>query len=92
MYKPKQISDNVYYVGVNDRDTALFENLWPLPKGVSYNSYLIMDEKVVLIDTVDINFADLFFKKVGTVLGDKTIDYLVVNHMEPDHSAVSSSY
>lgn len=86
MYKPKQISDNLYYVGVNDRDTALFENLWPLPKGVSYNSYLIMDEKVVLIDTVDINFADLFFKKVGAVLGDKTIDYLVVNHMEPDHS------
>ncbi len=86
MYKPKQISDNLYYVGVNDRDKGLFENLWPLPKGVSYNSYLIMDEKVVLIDTVDINFADLFFKKVNSVLGDRKIDYLVVNHMEPDHS------
>lgn len=86
MYKPKQINDNVYYVGVNDRDKALFENLWPLPNGVSYNSYLIMDEKIVLIDTVDINFADLFFKKVGTVLGEREIDYLVVNHMEPDHS------
>lgn len=86
MYKPKQISDNIFYVGVNDRDKSLFENLWPLPKGVSYNSYLIMDEKVVLIDTVDINFADLFFKKVNNVLGDRKIDYLVVNHMEPDHS------
>lgn len=86
MFKPKQINENLYYVGVNDRDTGLFENLWPLPKGVSYNSYLIMDEKVVLIDTVDLNFADLFFKKVNTVLGDRKIDYLVVNHMEPDHS------
>ncbi len=86
MYKPKQISDNIFYVGVNDRDKGLFENLWPLPKGVSYNSYLIMDEKVVLIDTVDINFADLFFKKLNGVLGDRKIDYLVVNHMEPDHS------
>ncbi len=86
MYKPKQISDKIFYVGVNDRDKSLFENLWPLPKGVSYNSYLIMDEKVVLVDTVDINFADLFFKKVNNVLGDRKIDYLVVNHMEPDHS------
>lgn len=86
MYKPKQIRDNLFYVGVNDRDKGLFENLWPLPKGVSYNSYLIMDEKVVLVDTVDINFADLFFKKVNNVLGDRKIDYLVVNHMEPDHS------
>lgn len=86
MNNTKQIRDNIFYVGVNDRDTALFENLWPLPKGVSYNSYLILDEKVVLIDTVDINFADLFFKKVDSVLGGRKIDYLVVNHMEPDHS------
>lgn len=86
MYKPKQISDSVYYVGVNDRDKNLFENLWPLPNGVSYNSYLILDEKVVLIDTVDIGFSDIFFKKVNSVLDGREIDYLVVNHMEPDHS------
>ena len=54
MYKLKEIADKVYYVGVNDRQKALFENMWPLPYGVSYNSYLIVDEKTVLIDTVDV--------------------------------------
>ena len=55
MYKLTSIADKVYYVGVNDRQKALFENLWPLPYGVSYNSYLIVDEKTVLIDTVDVS-------------------------------------
>ncbi|HHT29155.1 MULTISPECIES: FprA family A-type flavoprotein [Petrimonas] len=86
MYKPFEIKENLFYVGVNDRTKHLFENLWPLPKGVSYNSYIIDDEKVALIDTVDICYADVFFNKIGSVLGDKPIDYLVVNHMEPDHS------
>lgn len=86
MYRIKQIANDVFYVGVNDRHKDKFENLWPLPKGVSYNSYLILDEKTVLIDTVDVGFADIFIKKVQKVLGDRPLDYLVVDHMEPDHS------
>ncbi len=86
MYKPFEITENLFYVGLNDRIKHLFENLWPLPKGVSYNSYIINDEKTALIDTVDICYADIFFRKVKSVLGDKPIDYLIVNHMEPDHS------
>ena len=86
MYKPFEIKENLFYVGVNDRTKHLFENLWPLPKGVSYNSYIINDEKIALIDTVDICYADVFFNKIRSVLGDKQIDYLIVNHMEPDHS------
>ena len=82
----KQIANDIYYVGVNDRQKHLFENLWPLPYGVSYNSYLIMDEKTVLIDTVEINYVDLFLKKIEEVLHGSTLDYLIVNHMEPDHA------
>lgn len=86
MHTVKEISEKLFYVGVNDRTKHLFENLWPLPQGVSYNSYLIEDEKVVLVDTVDICYADVFFQKIKSAIGDKPIDYLVVNHMEPDHS------
>ena len=86
-----EISTNIHYVGVNDRTKHLFEGLWPLPLGVSYNSYLIVDEKVVLIDTVDHCYTDLFFEKIKNVLGNRPIDYLVVNHMEPDHSASISA-
>lgn len=86
MYKPFEITNNLYYVGVNDRTKHLFESMWPLPFGVSYNSYIIEDEKTVLIDTVDICYSDVFFRKIVSLLGDKPIDYLVVNHMEPDHS------
>ncbi|WP_080905350.1 FprA family A-type flavoprotein [Parabacteroides sp. Marseille-P3160] len=86
MYKLKEITDKVYYVGVNDRTKERFENLWPLPHGVSYNSYLIMDEKTVLIDTVDICYSDIFLKKVADALGGRKLDYLVVDHMEPDHA------
>lgn len=86
MFKPVSISDHIYYVGVNDRTKHLFEALWPLPSGVSYNSYIIDDEKVVLIDTVDICYSDIFFKKIDKVLAGRPIDYLVINHMEPDHS------
>lgn len=81
-----EITNNVYYVGVNDRNKALFEGLWPLPFGVSYNSYLIKDEKVCLIDTVEVDFFTQFIETLHRVLGDRQIDYLVVNHMEPDHS------
>lgn len=86
MYKLKEIADNVFYVGVNDRQKQLFENLWPLPCGVSYNSYLIIDEKTVLMDTVDACYADIFLKKIEDALQGRTLDYLVVNHMEPDHA------
>ena len=82
-----EISRNIHYVGVNDRTKHLFEGLWPLPLGVSYNSYLIVDKSVVLIDTVDHCYTDLFFEKIKNILGKRPIDYLVVNHMEPDHSA-----
>lgn len=81
-----EIANKVYYVGVNDRNKALFEGLWPLPYGVSYNSYLIDDEKVCLIDTVEVDFFVQFIEKLREVLGDRQIDYLVINHMEPDHS------
>lgn len=86
MYNPVEINKDLFYVGVNDRSKHLFENLWPLPKGVSYNSYVIRDEKTALIDTVDIGFTDVFLNKLSVVLGDRPIDYLIINHMEPDHS------
>jgi len=82
----KKITDDIYYVGVNDRQKHLFENLWPLPDGVSYNSYLIIDEQTVLIDTVEISYVDIFIKKIEQVLNGRSLDYLVVNHMEPDHA------
>ena len=80
------ITDNIYYVGVNDRNKNLFEGLWPLPNGVSYNSYLIVDEKVCLIDTVEVDFFTQFIENIQEVIANRPIDYLVVNHMEPDHS------
>jgi len=82
----QNITDNIYYVGVNDRNKSLFEGLWPLPNGVSYNSYLIDDEKVCLIDTVEVDFFTQFIEHIREVIGDRPIDYLVINHMEPDHS------
>ena len=81
-----ELKNKVYYVGVNDRNKALFEGLWPLPSGVSYNSYLIDDDKVCLIDSVQVDFFVQFIENLHEVLGDRPIDYLVVNHMEPDHS------
>jgi len=82
----QNITENIYYVGVNDRNKSLFEGLWPLPNGVSYNSYLIDDEKVCLIDTVEVDFFTQFIEHIREVIGDRPIDYLVINHMEPDHS------
>ncbi len=82
----QKITENIYYVGVNDRNKSLFEGLWPLPNGVSYNSYLIDDEKVCLIDTVEVDFFTQFIEHIQEVIGDRKVDYLVINHMEPDHS------
>lgn len=86
MLKPIQIKEDLYYIGVNDRTKHLFENLWPLPKGVSYNSYLITDNKTALFDTVDICYSDNFFQKLQTALNGRPLDYIIINHMEPDHS------
>ena len=85
-----KITDRIHYVGVNDSIKELFEGLWPLPYGVSYNSYLINDDKVALIDTVEAGFEDEFIEEVHKVIGDKPIDYLIVNHMEPDHSSLTA--
>lgn len=86
MYRLKEIADSIYYVGVNDRQKAAFENMWPLPYGVTYNSYLIIDEKSVLVDTVDVCYSDVFLKKIADALNGRPLDYLIVNHMEPDHA------
>ena len=84
----KKISERIYYIGVNDFDKVLFEGLWPLPYGVSYNSYLVVDEKVALIDTVEAGFEEELLANVHEAIGERAIDYLVVNHMEPDHSSL----
>jgi flavorubredoxin len=84
--KSKKIANNLFYVGVNDRQKELFENLWPLPSGVSYNAYLILDDKTVLIDTVDVCYSDIFLQKIACVLNGRPLDYLIIDHMEPDHS------
>ncbi len=86
MLKPIPIEDDLFYIGVNDRTKNLFENLWPLPKGVSYNSYLLVDEKTALFDTVDVCYSDIFFHKLEIALNGKSLDYVIINHMEPDHS------
>ena len=86
MYNSIKLSENVDWVGVNDKETDLFESLWPLPEGISYNSYVINDDKVALIDTVRVNYTDTYLEKVKDVIGDKKVDYLIINHMEPDHS------
>lgn len=84
----QKISDKIFSVGVNDMDKVLFEGLWPLPYGVSYNSYLVVDEKVALTDTVEHGYEEEFLSNIQEAIGDRPIDYLVVNHMEPDHSSL----
>ncbi len=83
----KKIVSGIYYVGVNDYETDLFEGLWPLPEGVSYNSYIVKGEKTAVIDTVKIHFVDEFLKKVEEVTPFEEIDYIILNHLEPDHSS-----
>jgi len=81
-----KIKDNIYWIGVNDRRTHIFENYWPLPKGVAYNSYVIADEKVVVIDTVERSRMDDYLDSLQAVLQGRKVDYLIINHMEPDHT------
>ncbi|PKM94157.1 MAG: FprA family A-type flavoprotein [Firmicutes bacterium HGW-Firmicutes-1] len=80
------VTENIYFIGVNDRETHLFENLWPLEQGVSYNSYLINDEKVAIFDTVKGSKLHDFLNNIENIIGDKKVEYLIINHMEPDHS------
>lgn len=87
MYCVRKIAEELYWVGGNDRRLALFENIHPIPRGVSYNSYLLLDEKTVLFDTVDWSICRQFLENIKAVLGNRTLDYMVINHVEPDHSA-----
>lgn len=82
-----QVTSDIYYIGSSDRRLALFENIYPIPNGISYNSYLVLDEKTVLIDTVDKSVAGVFFENLEHLLAGRKLDYLIVNHMEPDHAA-----
>ena len=86
----KRISERIFYIGVNDDTKTLFEGLWPLPFGVSYNSYIVAGAKVALIDTVEHDFEGEFLDNIREAIGDRTIDYLIVNHMEPDHSSLTA--
>ena len=88
MYQTRNVTEEIVWVGASDRRLALFENIFPIPRGVSYNSYVLLDEKTVLLDTVDASVAGQFFENLEHVLADRTLDYLVVNHMEPDHCAM----
>ncbi|AOT68693.1 FprA family A-type flavoprotein [Geosporobacter ferrireducens] len=92
MFNSVKVTEDIYWVGVNDRRTALFENLWPLEHGVAYNSYLLVDEKIALIDTVEGGQVGEYVRKIQSIIGThKKIDYLIINHMEPDHSGLIQS-
>lgn len=82
------VSNRIHYIGANDRRKALFENNWPLPQGVAYNSYLISDDKSILIDTLEFGSKDDYIDEIEAILQGKPLDFLVVNHMEPDHSSM----
>ena len=87
MYNTKKITEDLFWVGANDRRIALFEGVYHAPQGVSYNSYVLLDEKTVLLDTVDKAVTHQFMENVAYVLNGRSLDYLVINHMEPDHCA-----
>lgn len=87
MYCVKNVTEDLYWVGASDRRLALFENIYPIPKGVSYNSYVLLDEKTVLLDTVDKAVSGQFFENLEHVLSGRNLDYVIINHMEPDHCA-----
>ncbi|MBQ9639807.1 MAG: FprA family A-type flavoprotein [Bacteroidales bacterium] len=88
MQNLRRLDSDLFWVGANDRKLALFENVMPIPRGVSYNSYVLLDEQTVLLDTADSAVGHQFFENVVGVLGGRGLDYLVVNHMEPDHCAL----
>ena len=85
--KTMTVTNDIKYIGVNDHQVDLFEGQYVVPNGMAYNSYAIMDEKIAIMDTVDKNFTDEWLGNIQRVLGERKPDYLVVQHMEPDHSA-----
>lgn len=87
MFCTRKVSDNIHWVGGSDRRLALFENIFPISRGVSYNSYVITDEKTAVIDTADSSISEQFIENVMHVLNGRELDYIVINHMEPDHCA-----
>ena len=87
MYCTRKIDDDIIWVGADDRRATLFEGVYPVPRGMSYNSYLILGEKTALIDTVDRAVTDQFLGNVEHALAGRPLDFLIVQHMEPDHSA-----
>ncbi len=88
MYCTRKITDDIYWIGASDRRLSRFENIFPIPRGVSYNSYVILDEKTVLLDTVDYSVSRQFIENLEHTLNGRQLDYIVVDHMEPDHCAV----
>lgn len=87
MHCVRKVTEDLYWVGGNDHRLALFENIHPIPRGVSYNSYLLLDKKTVLFDTVDWSIGRQFLENIEYVLDGRPLDYMVINHMEPDHGA-----
>lgn len=87
MYTVRKVTDDLYWVGANEHRLHLFENIHPIPRGVSYNSYLLMDEKTVLFDTVDWAVCREFLNNIEHVLDGRDLDYVIINHLEPDHAA-----
>lgn len=87
MYNVRKVTEDLYWIGANDHRLALFENIHPIPRGVSYNSYLLLDEKTVLFDTIDWSSGRQFLENIEGVLDGRSLDYMVINHVEPDHAA-----
>ncbi len=87
MYNYREVTEDLYWVGANDRRLSVFEGIYQVPRGVSYNAYLLLDEKTVLLDTVDLSVSAQFFENLSAALQGRALDYLVIHHMEPDHSA-----
>ena len=90
MHTARQLTTDLYMLGGSDRRLALFENVFPIPRGISYNAFLITDEKTVLVDTVDKSVATVFFDSLAYALNGRPLDYVVIQHMEPDHAATLS--
>src|SRR5699024_4286897 len=87
-----EITKDILYVGVNDHEVDLFEGQYTVPNGMAYNSYLIQDEKVAVMDSVDAHFADEWLTNIASILGERSPDYLVIQHMEPDHSGSLAAF
>lgn len=91
MYCTRKITENISYIGSSDRRLSLFENMYPVPNGVSYNAYFLDDEKIAILDTVDKSIMEQYLENIDFLLNGRTPDYIIVNHMEPDHCAALPS-